>query len=172
MKNRTLSPSSIWDETHLYDFMDNNGIKVEHANKIWRFLLRNTTSEIIECPELPKIAYELIPKNFVPFTTKVESINTSDDRTTTKLLVRLQDGGLVETVIMRYDGRGYNQHKGRTTVCISSQVGCAMACTFCATGTMGLSGNLTSGEIIEQLIHANRIEPIRNVVFMGMVILA
>ncbi len=44
-----------------------------------------------------------------------------------------------------------------------------MACSFCATGTMGLKGNLTAGEIIEQLVYANRVEKIRNVVFMGMV---
>lgn len=53
--------------------------------------------------------------------------------------------------------------KKRATVCISSQVGCAMACTFCATGTMGLLGNLTSGEILEQLYHAGLIEDIRGV---------
>jgi adenine C2-methylase RlmN of 23S rRNA A2503 and tRNA A37 len=76
---------------------------------------------------------------------------------------------MVETVIMRYDRKDKPSQKSRTTVCISSQVGCAMGCTFCATGTMGLSGHLTSGEILEQLIFANRIEPINNIVFMGMV---
>ena len=47
------------------------------------------------------------------------------------------------------------------------QVGCQMACTFCATGTMGLKGDLTAGEILEQVLHASRVAPIRNVVFMG-----
>jgi adenine C2-methylase RlmN of 23S rRNA A2503 and tRNA A37 len=47
-------------------------------------------------------------------------------------------------------------------------VGCQMGCTFCATGTMGLKGNLSAGEILEQLVHASRITPIRNIVFMGM----
>uniref|UniRef100_A0A0G4HPG4 Radical SAM core domain-containing protein n=1 Tax=Chromera velia CCMP2878 TaxID=1169474 RepID=A0A0G4HPG4_9ALVE len=56
----------------------------------------------------------------------------------------------------------------RATVCVSSQVGCQMGCTFCATGTMGLVANLTAGEILEQLYHANNVEQIRNVVFMGM----
>jgi adenine C2-methylase RlmN of 23S rRNA A2503 and tRNA A37 len=51
---------------------------------------------------------------------------------------------------------------------VSSQIGCQMGCRFCATGTMGIIGNLSSGEILEQLIHANNITPIRNVVFMGM----
>ena len=67
---------------------------------------------------------------------------------------------MVESVIIRHDNRN--------TLCVSSQVGCAMGCRFCATGTLGLLGNLTCGEILEQLVHANRICPIRNVVFMGM----
>ncbi|GBF88258.1 dual-specificity RNA methyltransferase [Raphidocelis subcapitata] len=56
----------------------------------------------------------------------------------------------------------------RGTLCVSSQVGCQMGCTFCATGTMGLKGNLTAGEIIEQLVHAARVASVRNCVFMGM----
>lgn len=56
-------------------------------------------------------------------------------------------------------------HK-RATLCVSSEVGCQMGCTFCATGTMGLKGDLTAGEIIEQLWHARAVAPIRNVVFM------
>ena len=58
----------------------------------------------------------------------------------------------------------------RATLCVSSQVGCKMGCKFCATGTLGELGHLTSGEILEQLVHANRVNdvPIRNVVFMGM----
>jgi len=58
--------------------------------------------------------------------------------------------------------------KKRSTLCVTSQVGCRMACSFCATGTMGYLGGLTSGEILSQVIHALRIEPIRNIVFMGM----
>ncbi|PKI39751.1 hypothetical protein CRG98_039796 [Punica granatum] len=75
---------------------------------------------------------------------------------------------------MRYDTRlgkyaGKPRPGGpRSTLCISSQVGCKMGCKFCATGSMGFKNNLTSGEIVEQLVHASRITPIRNVVFMGM----
>ncbi len=54
----------------------------------------------------------------------------------------------------------------RATLCVSSQVGCQMGCTFCATGTMGLTADLTAGEIVEQLVHANSVMPVRNVVFM------
>lgn len=56
----------------------------------------------------------------------------------------------------------------RSTLCVSSQVGCQMGCTFCATGTMGLKGNLNAGEITEQLVHARTVAKIRNIVFMGM----
>ena len=62
----------------------------------------------------------------------------------------------------RSEGSGHH----RATLCVSSQVGCIMGCTFCATGTMGIKGDLTAGEIVEQLVHAQRVTPIRNVVFM------
>jgi adenine C2-methylase RlmN of 23S rRNA A2503 and tRNA A37 len=75
---------------------------------------------------------------------------TCQDETTTKLLIRLQDGHLVETVVMRYSHR--------STVCVSSQVGCRMACRFCSTGTMGLLGHLTAGEMCEQ-VHSSVLVP-------------
>ncbi|KAH9695173.1 Radical SAM domain-containing protein [Citrus sinensis] len=85
-----------------------------------------------------------------------------------------QNGGFVEAVIMRYDS-SLGKYNGkprpggpRSTLCISSQVGCKMGCNFCATGTMGFKSNLSSGEIVEQLVHASRLSNIRNVVFMGM----
>ena len=87
-----------------------------------------------------------------------------------KLVVRLQDGRLVETVAIVHEPEGGTQ--GRITVCVSSQVGCARACTFCATGTMGLRASLSAAEILEQVWHACREAPegygVRNVVFMGM----
>lgn len=54
----------------------------------------------------------------------------------------------------------------KLSVCLLQKVGCQMGCTFCATGTMGLKGNLSSGEIVEQLVHAYQVTPIRNIVFM------
>jgi adenine C2-methylase RlmN of 23S rRNA A2503 and tRNA A37 len=94
------------------------------------------------------------PNNgFVTMTTKVDLARLSKDGTTTKLAVRLHDGHVVESVLMRYK----NKSGCRASLCVSSQVGCAMGCTFCATATMGIRGNLTSYEILEQVIHANRI---------------
>lgn len=131
--------------------------------------------------QLPKDFLEFLIKtpDFVTLTTSVQQKKTSLDGSTTKLIVELHDGQVVESVLMRYDRKG----SGRASLCVSSQVGCAMGCTFCATGTMGLFGNLTAAEILEQMIHANhilaadyeqredktkKINVVRNVVFMGM----
>lgn len=106
--------------------------------------------------------------------TVVDEVRSQIDGTV-KLLIRLQDGGEIEAVLIHHTGVAEHpdqQQADRTgerdTLCVSSQVGCRLGCTFCATGTMGLTGNLWSGEIQEQLVHANRVRPISNVVFMGM----
>ena len=88
-----------------------------------------------------------------------------DDGATRKTLWRGHDGTLVESVLMRY--------ADRTTVCVSSQAGCGMACPFCATGQAGLTRNLSTAEIVEQVVVANAAETavggrVSNVVFMGM----
>ena len=82
--------------------------------------------------------------------------------TTKWLWACARDGAQVETVLMRYPTRA--------TVCVSSQAGCAMACTFCATGQAGFERHLTVGEIVEQVLRAAHASPQRvsNVVFMGM----
>lgn len=106
--------------------------------------------------QLPKVLLEFLkdPNNgLVTVTSKVAVERTSADGSTTKLAIQLHDGQQVESVLMRYVS-----HDGsRASLCVSSQCGCAMGCTFCATGTMGLSGNLTTGEILEQIVHADRI---------------
>ncbi len=87
----------------------------------------------------------------------------ADDGDTIKYLLRLSDGATIETVYMRYQD-------GRRSVCISTQVGCGMGCTFCATGLAGLSRNLSAAEIIDQVLLVQRLTGSRvsNVVFMGM----
>ena len=119
-------------------------------------------------PQLPKALLDYLENtdDFDVCTSKIQLAQTSSDGSTTKLAVELQDGHVVESVLMR--------HEGRVTICVSSQVGCAMGCTFCATGTMGIKGSLSSGEIMEQLVHGSKLlskgsdSSIRNVVFMGM----
>ena len=120
--------------------------------------------------QLPKAAVAVLDSEFVMLTSKVTSKSVSSDGETVKLLVQLQDGLSVEAVIMTYAGNSSEDCSGksRATVCVSCEVGCQMGCTFCATGTMGLIAELTSGEIVEQLVHARAVKPVRNVVFMGM----
>jgi len=88
---------------------------------------------------------------------------TADGGDTIKYLLGLSDGNTIETVFMRYQD-------GRRSVCISTQVGCGMGCTFCATGLAGLTRNLSAAEIIDQVILVQRLtgERVTNVVFMGM----
>lgn len=93
-------------------------------------------------------------------------VQESTQGDTVKALFSCHDGKKIETVLMRHEDE-------RNTVCVSSQVGCAMACSFCATGTMGLTRNLTSSEIVEQVIFFARWlkkkgERVSNVVLMGM----
>ena len=90
---------------------------------------------------------------------------SSSDGQTTKTLFRLVDNNAIETVLMRY--------QKRRTLCISSQAGCALGCVFCATGQMGLIRNLTSGEIIQQVLEFERSlrengDRLTNIVVMGM----
>ncbi len=88
---------------------------------------------------------------------------TADGGDTIKYLVQLSDDATIETVFMRYQD-------GRRSVCVSTQVGCGMGCTFCATGLAGLTRNLTAAEILDQVILVQRLtgERVSNVVFMGM----
>jgi hypothetical protein len=105
--------------------------------------------------QLPKRLLNFLAntQELVTLTSKVACEQTSADKSTTKLAIELHDGQRVESVIMRYR----NVDGSRVSLCVSSQCGCAMGCTFCATGTMGLSGNLTSGEILEQIVHADHL---------------
>ena len=148
----------------------------EHARqKIWKHLLRRVPAPkdlscLGEIEGIPRRVIAPIQRDFKLMITKIVKAQTSKDGSTTKLLVRLQDGMEVETVIIRHGATTAEAPRGsdRTTLCVSSQIGCKMGCKFCATGTMGELGNLTCGEICEQLIHARRWASVRNIVFMGM----
>ena len=114
----------------------------------------------------PFLRFLADPNNgFVTLTSKVAKVKTSVDHSTTKLAVQLYDGQLVESVLMRYgpvtegtrDTGVVVKKCGRASLCVSSQVGCAMGCNFCATGMMGLTGSLHYSEILEQVILAERI---------------
>ena len=113
---------------------------------------------------LPKALRSRLADEFSPALSEVVR-SVGDGGDTVKWLWRLRDGATVETVLMHYEGR--------STVCISSQAGCAMGCTFCATGQAGFERHLDVGEIVEQVVRA-RAEAattdrrLSNVVYMGM----
>jgi 23S rRNA (adenine2503-C2)-methyltransferase len=97
----------------------------------------------------------------VPFSTLTVADEQQAKDGTVKTLFRTHDGHPVEAVLMRY-------RDGRRTICISSQSGCPLTCTFCATGAMQFGRNLTPSEILDQALHFRRLEELDNCVFMGM----
>ncbi len=111
---------------------------------------------------VPKVLRQRLAQEFPP-TLEVANEVASDLGATRKWVFRLHDGATIETVLMNY--------ADRVTVCVSSQAGCAMGCTFCATGQAGFSRQLSIGEVVEQVMFAARAAAPRrlsNVVFMGM----
>ena len=109
---------------------NNNNILVENANKNNKND-RKTRNKLT----LPRVLLDYVANtpDFVHTTSRVKEQFTSADQSTTKLIIELYDGFVVESVLMRYRQKG----AGRASLCVSSQCGCAMGCTFCATGTMG-----------------------------------
>ncbi|GAA1184263.1 23S rRNA (adenine(2503)-C(2))-methyltransferase RlmN [Nesterenkonia xinjiangensis] len=106
------------------------------------------TSDPAQMTDLPAgTRDELVNEFLPPLLTEVRRLRT-DDGATIKFLWRLFDGALVESVLMRY--------RNRITLCISSQCGCGMNCPFCATGQNGLTRNMSTGEIVDQIVQANR----------------
>jgi 23S rRNA (adenine2503-C2)-methyltransferase len=98
---------------------------------------------------------------------KNRQISPSDG--TLKILFELSDGKKIESVLIPPDSHAAEIDR-RLTLCVSTQVGCPLDCAFCATGTMGFSRNLTTGEIVDQVLQAQKLSPrrITNIVFMGM----
>eukprot|EP01060_Flectonema_neradi_P040808 TRINITY_DN942_c1_g1_i1.p1 TRINITY_DN942_c1_g1~~TRINITY_DN942_c1_g1_i1.p1 ORF type:complete len:431 (+),score=87.00 TRINITY_DN942_c1_g1_i1:58-1293(+) len=161
-----LNPGSVFDLPLLTEAVGSLGKNADHARTIQKHALKSNGKaweEVSEGQDLPKTVIKMLKEDFVRTTSKVVERRESKDGTI-KMVVRLQDGLEVETVVIPMS-------PGYSTICLSSQVGCAMGCTFCATGMLGLKGSLTAGEIIEQVVHAKDACPdrnIRNVVFMGM----
>lgn len=134
------------------------GLPAFRGEQLWRGLWRPTTTKVADIPGLPKdlgarldAAGELLPA-------VLEQEQESRDGTV-KSLLKLPDGKLVECVGI--------PTAERHTVCISTQVGCAVGCTFCASGQNGVERDLTAGEIVYQVLYHHHRRPVTNVVFMG-----
>ncbi|ETO22485.1 hypothetical protein RFI_14714, partial [Reticulomyxa filosa] len=150
-KMRTLKPNTILDRESLVRFFHDHNINQVHLSKIWRLMIKDPHLGFDDIPGLPKAAASLLSENFCTLTSVLKETSDSKDGRTTKLLIELQDKQMIEAVIIRHSD---TRSGGHTVLCVSSQVGCKMGCTFCATGTMGLLSQLTAGEILEQLLHA------------------
>jgi 23S rRNA (adenine2503-C2)-methyltransferase len=130
------------------------------AEQVWEALYRPVPLE--EATALPRALRERLAEALPLELLSVVEATAADGLTTKWLWGAGPDAAQVETVLMR--------SRDRASVCVSSQAGCAMACSFCATGQAGLERHLTSGEIVEQVIRAAHASPQRvsNVVYMGM----
>jgi 23S rRNA (adenine2503-C2)-methyltransferase len=141
-------------------------------DQVWEGLHRRALAPA-DISNLPSALRERLESELPPALSPVTE-STSDGGDTVKFLWRLRDGATVETVLMHYPAHG--DTAARTTVCVSSQAGCAMACSFCATGQAGFERHLSAGEIVEQVIraqqranqHPDGPRRVSNVVFMGM----
>ncbi|WP_320127729.1 23S rRNA (adenine(2503)-C(2))-methyltransferase RlmN [uncultured Sphaerochaeta sp.] len=133
-----------------------------YGRQIYQWLIKGITS-FDQMTDLPKFERQRLSELMPNISSSSVETSETDETGAVKLGIKLYDGSIIECVLLI-------DSKGRHTACLSSQVGCAMGCTFCRTGTMGLSRNLTAEEIIEQYIHLCKVseEPVTHIVFMGM----
>ena len=125
------------------------GFAEVHASTLWYQLYQAGLREFQTSDRLPPRFVERVQREHRLHFPPVIRETRSSDGFTRKYLLGLPDGEVIETVLMRYSGR--------TTACVSSQVGCAMGCVFCATGQRGYTRHLTAGEIVGQLLHVDRV---------------
>ncbi|MCA9163492.1 MAG: 23S rRNA (adenine(2503)-C(2))-methyltransferase RlmN, partial [Planctomycetales bacterium] len=151
-------------EQELLDWLNSHGHAPYRVGQIRRWVFEKRADSFADMSDLPKKLREDLAGDFSLFNASVAKQYQADDGTE-KLLVELADGGRIECVLLR-DGH-------RRSICISTQVGCAMGCVFCATGQMGFARNLTVAEIFEQALQYARLltaegDRLSNVVLMGM----
>jgi len=164
---------SLYDLTfeQLREQLVADGLRPCHADSLWKILYARLEPKPSSLPDLaPPLRRWLEGRSVASvegYGASVHEQIESSDRQTRKLLIKLEDGQIIETVIMGYPGR--------FTACLSTQAGCAMGCVFCATGQMGFVRHLRPGEIVAQVLHAQRSvhakgekKGLRNLVFMGM----
>lgn len=163
MIEKVLLTDLAYDE--LESWVTQQGEPAFRARQLFEWIYRSLAPDFGAMTNLP-LAWrqQLADMASIQSLSPLQSV-TSAEGLTTKVLLQLRDGETIETVLMRYEGR--------QSVCISSQVGCALGCPFCATGQGGFRRNLSPGEIVEQVLYfARQLQqqdlPITNVVLMGM----
>ncbi len=147
----------------LKDWLAQRGQPAFRAAQIRKWVFDGRAESFEAMSDLPKALRTDLAAEFVLWTSQAAKHSQSADGTE-KLLLQLSDGGRIECVLLRDDDR--------RTICISTQVGCAMGCVFCASGLDGVDRNLTTGEIVEQMLLLQRLLPkeerLSNIVVMGM----
>lgn len=151
------------DFDDLKAWLVDSGDKSFRAGQVWKWVYQRRAASFAEMTDLPQGLRERLDAQFVLFSCEIAKHQTSKDGTE-KFLIRLADGGEVECVLLR--------DEDRRSICISSQVGCAMGCVFCASGLDGVERNLTRGEIVEQMLRLQHLLPreerLSHIVMMGM----
>jgi 23S rRNA (adenine2503-C2)-methyltransferase len=154
-KDYTLEALTAW--------MAKRGEPAFRARQVFQWLYQRRVDDFAAMSNVAKDLRRGLAEHFITGRLERHDVRRSGDGSV-KLAFRLGDGALIESVLMPN-----NTHY---TLCVSTQVGCAMGCDFCMTARMGLVRNLTPGEIVQQVVEAYRELPeealIRNVVFMGM----
>jgi 23S rRNA (adenine2503-C2)-methyltransferase len=139
--------------------LNRRGEPAYRAEQVWRWAAGGA-ADYTAMTNLPALLRDKLERE-VPFSTlEVEREAKARDGTV-KALFRTREGHAVEAVLMRY-------RDGRRSLCLSSQSGCPLTCSFCATGQMRFGRNLTASEILDQALHFRRLEPVDHAVFMGM----
>ena len=140
---------------------DTTGISQAYRSRQIHEWIKKGVLSFEKMTNLPASLRQELGESFCVCSSGVEKAETDADNTS-KTAIRLNDGNLIEAVLL-------NDENNRTTACLSSQVGCAMGCTFCRTGLMGFKRNLSSAEIVEQFLHLQSLYgEISNIVYMGM----
>ncbi len=139
--------------------LDDAGEPAFRARQVWGWAARGAPGYEVMTDVPAALRGELAER--VPFSTLEPAEEAQARDGTVKSLFRTHDGRPVEAVLMRY-------RDGRRSLCLSSQSGCPLTCTFCATGAMRFGRNLTASEILDQALHFRRVEAVDHAVFMGM----
>ena len=150
-------------------FLEKRGAPSYRAKQITDWIYKKRVASFDAMTDLPNaLRAELTAEFDTPNTEVVRVLGSKD--TTQKFLFRLRDQNLIESVLIPASPALYGQPSDRRTICVSSQIGCAYGCKFCASGLDGWTRNLDAGEIVQQLIEIEKKsgEKIDNVVFMGM----
>lgn len=155
------------------------GVPAFRARQLCHWLYAKRTPDFDAMRNLPATLRQQLSTHFQALPNRILLVKQASD-ITRKLLLQGEDGALVETVLIRYPQQGLGADDNRVTICVSSQVGCAYGCRFCASGLAGWKRDLTAAEILAQFLHVSTILeqeghakpdnalPFDNIVFMGM----